>query len=322
MNTNPKTAVAFAIVTPSHLVQAEVLMNSIASNRMQTDKLVFLLGGNTEHLQFNHSFPIADAADYIEPEVLADLVSRYTPAEICWALKPIIAAKLLAHYSQVYYFDTDMLLYRDFADIADELADANILLTPHYLHEFPDDSLSPNDLTLLRGGVFNAGFFAVQQSDETQRFLAWWRSRVIRFGRNDPDNGMCGDQKWLDLVPILFEKVMICRHYGCNVAYWNMHERDLQSTENGWEVNGKPLIFVHYSGLKHEDNHHRLSIHQNRIPANSVYAVLSNEYGRKLDAASGNYANLDLQVYRYRQWWHQCVERYRSVIDFFRSPRQ
>jgi len=61
--------------------------------------------------------------------------------------------------------------------------------------------------------------------------------------------GLFVDQKWVNLVPCLFDKVHILRHVGCNVAYWNLHERSLSESDLGYLVDGSsPLVFFHYSG--------------------------------------------------------------------------
>jgi len=65
----------------------------------------------------------------------------------------------------------------------------------------------------------------------------------------DSKRGMFAEQLWLNLVPIYFNKVDILRHEGCNVSYWNLHERFLSEIDNVYYVNQKiPLIFYHYSG--------------------------------------------------------------------------
>ena len=46
------------------------------------------------------------------------------------------------------------------------------------------------------------------------------------------------DQRWLDLVPALFDDVHIVRDPGCNVAYWNLPERYVTLTPNGIPTHG------------------------------------------------------------------------------------
>ena len=70
------------------------------------------------------------------------------------------------------------------------------------------------------------------------------------------------DQKWGDLFPSFVDGAKILRHPGYNIAYWNLHERKIKgSSKKGWTANGKPLRFLHFSGVKidNSENISRLS---------------------------------------------------------------
>jgi hypothetical protein len=52
-------------------------------------------------------------------------------------------------------------------------------------------------------------------------------------------------------APCFFDGIQIFRNVGCNVAYWNLYERLLVETEQGYMVNdSSPLVFFHFSGYK------------------------------------------------------------------------
>jgi hypothetical protein len=58
------------------------------------------------------------------------------------------------------------------------------------------------------------------------------------------------DQKWINLVPCFFDKVAILKNPGCNMANWNLHERQLSLVGDAWMVNRTyPLEFYHFSGI-------------------------------------------------------------------------
>ena len=72
------------------------------------------------------------------------------------------------------------------------------------------------------------------------------------------------DQKWLNFVPLFFKKIAIVDHPGCNLAYWNIHERNLTRKEQNLWVNERfELIFIHLSGYKYTEPA-LLSRHQTR----------------------------------------------------------
>ncbi|WP_142086651.1 hypothetical protein [Acidithiobacillus thiooxidans] len=256
----------------------------------------------------------------IDSVLIARLEDLYTPAEFCWVLKPFVFRWLLDQFDAVFYFDSDGWITGSFDEFVVELGDSPILLTPHYLEPFGCVSeCGVRALSLLRGGVFNAGFLAVNRSDQAFHFLHWWADHVCRHGRNDPDNGMCGDQRWLDLVPALFPVTKVSRHPGINVGYWNIHERVVTQIDGTYFVNGERLLFLHLSGFD-KNNPLAFSSHLPQFTAGGALAGLLREYAERLDAAQLGLVGFH-PVYTYRRWWHHFVKPYRWLLDLFKNPR-
>ena len=71
------------------------------------------------------------------------------------------------------------------------------------------------------------------------------------------------DQRWFDLAPGFLSDLAIVRDPQYNLAYWNLHERQLEYTDGIYSVDGRPLGFFHFSGF---DPAHPpvLSRHQDR----------------------------------------------------------
>ena len=90
----------------------------------------------------------------------------------------------------IYYFDSDIFFYGNLSSLESEMQQMEILLTPHYLHLYPDDGHAPNDLTLLRGGVFNAGFLGVRTTRNTRDFLSWWKEMILTMACVVTKNGL------------------------------------------------------------------------------------------------------------------------------------
>ncbi len=151
-------------------------------------------------------------------------------------------------YSKVMYLDPDVYVYSDLQVVFDELEQASMVLTPHYIQPVIEDS--PNDIDLLKFGPYNLGFVAVKRTDGTERFLRWWGDRCLQWGYYDPTVGLAVDQKWMSLAHCFLDNVLVLKHLGCNLAFWNLHERRLAQTNNVWMINNSyPLVFVHYSSF-------------------------------------------------------------------------
>jgi hypothetical protein len=117
------------------------------------------------------------------------------------------------------------------------------------------DGKSPSEQDMLYNGTYNLGFIGIRRCDETGRILDWWEQRCIELGFSEGRTGLFVDQKWMNLAPGMFPGVAILRHAGCNMAYWNLHERWLSTESDGrYIVNGEAaLCFFHFSGIELND---------------------------------------------------------------------
>jgi hypothetical protein len=292
------------IVSPNYLAYARVLGDSLARHAPQADFRVLVVNRPTEQVRA----AVAEAAlevTYAEDLRLPDfeqLAYKYDLVELNTALKPSFLKALFAQgYDQVIYLDPDICLFDAPAPILQALDQHEIVLIPHALAPAMD-GLRPSDIDFLRTGTFNLGFVGLRRGDESLRLLDWWEDRCLAYGFNDPGFGIFVDQKWMDLAPAYFNSVHILKHRGCNVAYWNLHERTVQAGPQGYAVNGEPLVFFHFSGVN-ASAPGVLSRHQNRhaLSKGSPLAEMVSRYCEQLLAAGHgrwtqlpySFANLD-----------------------------
>ena len=187
----------------------------------------------------------------------------YDVTELSTAVKPLLLRHLLSEGAPaVLYFDPDIEFFGAVDHLWRLAAERQIVLTPHVLAPIPDDGYEISDLAVLRAGLFNLGFIGV--GADAADFLEWWSGRLGRHCVSDPGNGLFVDQRWVDYVAAVFPHEVV-RDPGCNVAYWNLHERRVVETESGFTVNGVPLRFYHFSGFS-PDVPHLLSKHQGANP--------------------------------------------------------
>ena len=174
---------------------------------------------------------------------------KYDILELNTSVKPTFLKSLLeVGVDELIYFDPDILICSPVDLIFEALSTNAIVLTPHSTS--PNTACPGGEAMLLFSGVFNLGFLAVSRAVEAKRFLAWWEERCLTLGYQERMSGLFVDQKWVNLVPCFFDSVCVLKHPGCNVAYWNLHERTLEISPTSWVVNGQvPLIFFHFSGI-------------------------------------------------------------------------
>ncbi|MGA7158553.1 MAG: putative nucleotide-diphospho-sugar transferase [Acidobacteriaceae bacterium] len=188
----------------------------------------------------------------VEKLGIADFYSvafKYDVLELNTNVKPTFLKTLLERgIDELVYLDPDIFVYRSLDSVFNAMEDSSIILTPHILSPVPDDGVS--ELILLSSGVFNLGFVAIKRTEETIKFLSWWENRCLNLAFSEQRVGLFVDQKWINLVPCLFESVKILKNPGCNMAYWNLHEREIHLEHGAWVVNrSNPLEFFHFSGV-------------------------------------------------------------------------
>lgn len=176
---------------------------------------------------------------------------RYDIMELNTAVKPFMFRHLLERlgYDAALYFDPDIEIFRPLTGVVDRLRDgASFVLTPHLCapSEVADE---PNDLTIMRAGVYNLGFLGVARGAESRPIIDWWARRLRFQCISAQDQGIFVDQKFMDLVPGFAPHAHISHDTTLNVAYWNLQQRSLAQDGDGWTVDGQPLGFFHYSGF-------------------------------------------------------------------------
>ena len=177
----------------------------------------------------------------------------HSTVELCTAIKARALELLLAlpDTEAVLYLDPDIVLFSRLDDLIESLRQSSIVLTPHLLEPEADlDAILDNEICALRHGVFNLGFVGVRNTEEGGRFVAWWRDRLARFCRAEPETGLFTDQRWMDFAPCYFGALTVLRDSRFNVAPWNLSRRRVAGNfDQGFTVDGKPLGFYHFTGF-------------------------------------------------------------------------
>ncbi len=165
-----------------------------------------------------------------------------------WSMKSIYMHYLIDRYDyhKVVYLDSDLYFTDDGSFLLDELNENSILLTPHWRSS--DPTVDEGNFNLLfNQGLYNAGFLAV--NNQAKEAMLWWAKMCLFRCENRPEYGQFVDQTYLNLFHILFDKVKVLKHKGCNVAYWNRVDCKREIDENGAIlINGKfPVVFIHFT---------------------------------------------------------------------------
>jgi glycosyltransferase involved in cell wall biosynthesis len=261
---HPEPATICTIIAKNYLAQARCLAESFYAQHPDGRMFVLLIDQPDDCFEpDDEPFTVVLIPELAIPR-FTQMAFRYSVLELSTAVKPFFIEYLFdhAHLDHLIYLDPDIYCYRPLTPLLNALQTHMLVLTPHLLESI-DDQYRPNELDILRVGVYNLGCIGLARSPNLRAFLRWWQRRLERECVVDLSRGLFVDQGWMDLAPSLFDGVAIVRDPSCNVAYWNLVQRHVTAGADGWMVNGQPLTFYHFSGLTIEDIE-QISRHQNR----------------------------------------------------------
>ncbi|MFH1329843.1 MAG: glycosyltransferase, partial [Actinomycetota bacterium] len=237
---------ACTIVARNYLAHARVLARSFLEHHPGSTFHTLVLDPGPGLREGEEPFEAVTPADLFTAEEWGPLWFAYSVMELATAVKPRLLAHLLDRFGETAtYFDPDIRFYRPMAWLERLSAEHAVVLTPHTVHPVPRDASTPAELFILRSGAHNLGFISVNR--EARLFLEWWWRRLERQCLVAPEKGIFVDQRWMDFAPSLFDCHLV-KDVTVNVAYWNLGPREVTSSEDGYEVNGEPLTFFHFSG--------------------------------------------------------------------------
>lgn len=285
--------IIFTTCTYNHIGRALSLKHSVEERCQNVNFIVCLV----DKLEDRSLAPGCEffSAESLQLPFLDEMLRKYTALELNSALKPYFAQHLLntKKADQIIYLDSDILLYEDIvAYSSHSFEDYSILISPHALSS-PIEDTHQTDRNFLRSGIYNAGFFAVKNDVHGNEFLDWWKGKLKNHCFINASEGMFAEQLWLNLAPLYHPKTKVIKDPGVNVAYWNLHERNITLKGGKYLVNNQHLlIFFHFSGatpqtfkenkLTVHASHYTLSDRPELLPLFTEYneALSTNNHGQ------------------------------------------
>lgn len=289
----------FTSIIPNYLAKARVLCRSLK----EFNPDAFFVLGICDSNEIDKDLlkdPFDATLEFDSLDIIKDKKSflfKHTVIELCTAVKPFYAETIINKYhaEKVIYLDPDIGVFDSLEPLSSLLDQYSIILTPHQLgQEIDDVYVRENEILFLKRGTFNLGFFGVKSDYQGLEFLHWWQNRLYNYCFDDDYEvlpelaasnllGLFTDQKWIDLVPCFFSNHYIIRDPGYNVCTWNLSNRHVQrSTDGYYRVNGFPLRFFHFSGYDSGGHHNELLKSIQHYPNNKDVLQLGKWYDKHL----------------------------------------
>jgi len=143
----------------------------------------------------------------------------------------------------VIYLDSDLYFFDDPGLALEALGDGSVGIIPHRYRPALERRLA-------KYGTYNVGWVAFRDDEQGRACAAWWGDRTIEWCRDTPSEGRYADQGYLDRFPELFDGVVSIQPLGLNLAPWNTAGHRIAQTGVGVTVDGQPVVFFHFNGLR------------------------------------------------------------------------
>lgn len=234
----------FTISTYSHLYKTYALRDSIAPYGYELK--ILLIDSPDKKAELDENTVLLSSILENDFKAIYKLY-RNKSDKLRWALKSVFAKHLLNNgYEKLIYIDNDIFFYSSPDFIFEKLTTSNFLLTPHFYKSDPESEQNWLEAN-FRLGLYNAGFFAANK--EAIPILDWWIKCCLYEVKISFWRGLYVDQKYLDLFPILFDKVEVLKHRGCNFSGWNCEDVNLKVKNKQLYINNDELTFIHFSPI-------------------------------------------------------------------------
>lgn len=249
--------IACTVITKNYLARARALQESLCKHDPGSTLYVLLADRvdgsfNPKEAPFEWIF----LEDLPDPSWIRRMSFFYTQLEFCNGVRGYLHEYMLnkTPHEQWLYLDPDVWVLHSLEPILKQLEEAAILLTPHRAGPAASGDVRFLELPVLQTGLYNSGFLGIRRSEESQRFIQWFKDRLILYSFHDKAAGQFVDQTWLNLVPLYFKDVSFLAHPGANLGHWNLFERSFARDGDGaLTVDGCPLLFLHFSGWDPSD---------------------------------------------------------------------
>ena len=238
-----------SIIAKNYLAHARALTRSLRRHHPDVPVYVLVVDEPNGCIDPSAEEFLLVRLETLDPPSPRELCFRYELLELCTAVKPLFLRWLFGRgHDRVVFLDPDVWVYRPLHDLLRRLDEWDVVLTPH-LTARVDDGKYPDERLMLLVGAYNLGFLALAQGRPVDGLLDWWWARCERECLFERERGYFLDQKWMNLVPGMLDRVLVLRHPGYNVAHWNLNHRRVTGPPSAPLVNGEPLYFLHCSSV-------------------------------------------------------------------------
>jgi|ETNvirenome_6_85_1030632.scaffolds.fasta_scaffold01427_5 hypothetical protein len=163
--------------------------------------------------------------------------------QFIWSLASYYSWYCLKHCNidDIVYVDADIYFFEDPTRILD-------------LKDFGSIGLIENRVPYNPvNGLYNVGIVYFKNDKDGQSCAAFWKDCLLHDDNEYASAyGTCGDQKYLELFPKLYNSVFKIDDYLGHLAPWNIHHHQYIADKILWNGKLQKLLFYHFSNFKED----------------------------------------------------------------------
>jgi hypothetical protein len=217
------------IIAKNYVAHARVLAESFLEHHPEETCYVLVIDDTESYIDAaSEPFELVRPAQ-LDIDDYEHMAAIYDVLELSTAVKPWLLRHLLdgRGLERVAYLDPDIRVYDRLDEIERLTGEHGLVLIPHITSPLPRDGKRPSEADILISGTYNLGFISLEHGSATDGLLDWWSERLKTDCVVAPDTGYFVDQRWMDFVHGVMPDFFVLRDPSYNVAYWNLHGREL-----------------------------------------------------------------------------------------------
>ncbi|WP_247887246.1 glycosyltransferase [Azospirillum sp. SYSU D00513] len=179
-----------------------------------------------------------------DPDLAAVKQSR-SAVEYYFTCTPCLPRYVLSQVPSavsVTYLDADLLFYESPQRVFAEIGAASIAIVPH--------RFAPALADRARFGIYNVAWVTWRNDIEGRRCLEDYRRDCLAWCYDRLEDQKFADQKYLDNWPLRYRSIHAIAGKGMNLGPWNLDNYNFEAHEGTLRIEGEPLVFYHFHGLK------------------------------------------------------------------------
>lgn len=189
----------------------------------------------------------------IETPELLELKKTRSHAEYCWTCTSVVIEFVLEHYglSECTYLDSDIYFFSDPRVLFMERPEADAIIVEHRFKKDKNYKAKIN-----KYGKYCVQFNYFKNTENGRAILKKWKEQCFSCCSFKTDNGVLGDQKYLESWEKEFGNIWELRHLGGGVAPWNLGQYRLVSSD-GYILEEMlsrkkfPIVFYHFQNINY-----------------------------------------------------------------------